>query len=177
MTAQRIQVTGNYGGSVTRFLAHTLDGAIAGALFIAASAAFRYVVESVIGVETPTPRGPWGGLALLLWLFLYWWLTVAVAGKTPGKGILGLRILAHDGEPLGAGRSALRALALPLSYAVFGLGFFGVVLGKERRALHDVIAGSVVVYDWGDRPAELPTPISSFVARRAGAEYAGPAQD
>jgi hypothetical protein len=47
---------------------------------------------------------------------------------------------------------------------LLGLGLVGVVIGRERRALHDVFAGSVVVYDWGDRPAELPAPLTRWIA-------------
>ena len=37
------------------------------------------------------------------------------------------------------------------------------------RALHDLCAGTAVVYDWGDRPAELPGPLSSYLARHSPA--------
>jgi uncharacterized RDD family membrane protein YckC len=30
---------------------------------------------------------------------------------------------------------------------VGGLGFVGIVVGREHRALHDVLAGTIVVYD------------------------------
>jgi hypothetical protein len=45
--------------------------------------------------------------------------------------------------------------------------------GLERRALHDVLAGSAVVYDWGDRPAEMPAPITRWFARH-GVDGVGP---
>jgi hypothetical protein len=40
------------------------------------------------------------------------------------------------------------------------------VIGTRHRALHDVAGGSVVVVDFGDRPAELPGPLSRFLDRR-----------
>jgi hypothetical protein len=46
-----------------------------------------------------------------------------------------------------------------------------MVVQREHRALHDLIAGTAVVYDWGSRTAELPGPLSEFLARRAGVEY------
>jgi len=46
-------------------------------------------------------------------------------------------------------------LAFPLSFLLLGLGFVGIVIGRERRALHDVIAGTTVVYDWDARSARL----------------------
>jgi hypothetical protein len=38
---------------------------------------------------------------------------------------------------------------------------------RERRALHDVVAGSTVVYDWGDRKATMPTPLARWLAQHA----------
>ncbi len=57
-------------------------------------------------------------------------------------------------------------IVMPISFLVLGLGLAGIVLGKERRALHDVIAGTAVVYDWGDRPAEVPAPLTRWLERR-----------
>lgn len=168
MTSARREVTGHYAGGVTRFVAHYLDVAVAGSLFVVAAAVVDYALRSVTRVDTSTELfSSVRAIALVLWAFLYWWVPVAVVGRTPGKALLGLRILERRGAALSARRAALRAFVLPLSYAVAGLGFLGIVAGRERRALHDVIAGSTVVYDWGDRPAELPTPISLFLAKRA----------
>jgi hypothetical protein len=52
-------------------------------------------------------------------------------------------------------RAIVRTLAFPLSFLVLGLGFLGILLGDQRRALHDVIAGTAVVYLWDARAARL----------------------
>jgi len=49
----------------------------------------------------------------------------------------------------------LRAAVFPLSFLFFGLGFTGILFGRERRALHDVLAGTAVVYTWEARAARL----------------------
>ena len=49
---------------------------------------------------------------------------------------------------------AITAFMLGLT-VVLGLGFLGILLGDQRRALHDVIAGTVVVYSWDARAARL----------------------
>jgi uncharacterized RDD family membrane protein YckC len=46
-------------------------------------------------------------------------------------------------------------------------------VGRNRRALHDLIAGTAVVYDWGDRPAQMPAPLSSFIADRTRQDGTG----
>jgi uncharacterized RDD family membrane protein YckC len=40
-------------------------------------------------------------------------------------------------------------VTFPLSVALFGLGFLGILFHTQRRALHDLIAGTAVVYDPG----------------------------
>jgi uncharacterized RDD family membrane protein YckC len=168
MTAARHDVTGQYAGAVTRFLANSIDVAIAGFLFLAGSAMLDYALRAIAGIEIETGSVSLGRTgAFGVWLFLYWWASIAVAAKTPGKALLGLRVLSRSGDILSSGRAALRAATLPLSYILFGAGFLGIVVSRERRALHDVIAGSVVVYDWGNRSAELPTPITAFLDRRS----------
>ena len=130
-----------------------------------------YVLGRIAGLETNVSEPSlWRAIAGVIWFFIYWWGSLALAGKTPGKVLLGLRVLTRQGEVLSAWSAALRTVALPVSYLLFGAGFLGIIVGKERRALHDVVAGSSVVYDWGPRTAELPTPISAFVDRRAGDE-------
>jgi uncharacterized RDD family membrane protein YckC len=177
MRSSRQDVSGNYAGAVTRLLAHWADISVASLLFVAGSAALDYVLRAIASVDTATDDGGvWRAVAAAVWLFVYWWVPVAVAGKTPGKALLGLRVLSRDGDILSSSRAALRAAALPFSYVLFGIGFLGIVVGRERRALHDVVAGSAVVYDWGPRTAELPLPISAYLARKS-VDVASPAED
>lgn len=164
----RVEVTGHYAGAVSRALAHAADGALGIGSFVLGSSMLVWLIREVMGIEVESNRsGPiWLALAVV-WLFLYHWVGLATFGKTPGKLLLGLRVVHRDGSILKGGRAAIRVITLPLSYAVFGLGFSGILLGRERRALHDVLAGSAVVYEWGGRAAELPTPLSAFLARRS----------
>jgi uncharacterized RDD family membrane protein YckC len=91
---------------------------------------------------------------------------LTLTGKTIGKTLIGLKVVSRSGDPLGPGAAAVRMLFFPLSFALFGLGFLGILVGRERRALHDVIAKTAVVYDWGDRPAEMPAPLTRYLERK-----------
>ena len=84
--------------------------------------------------------------------FGYWW---AVSGRTPGMAALGIRVVRADGTVLPPKRAVVRALVFPLSFLLFGLGFLGILVQHEHRALHDLIAGSAVVYSWDARAARL----------------------
>jgi uncharacterized RDD family membrane protein YckC len=92
---------------------------------------------------------------------------LAVAGRTPGQGIVGLRVVRSDGGAMHPGQALRWVVAFPVSVVPVGLGFVPIVFHRRHRALHDLIAGTTVVYDWGDRPSELPAPLSAFLARHA----------
>ncbi|HEX2323438.1 MAG TPA: hypothetical protein VHJ18_31070 [Streptosporangiaceae bacterium] len=64
----------------------------------------------------------------------------------------------------------LRTVAFPFSFMILGLGFAGILVGGQRRPLHDVIAGTAVIYAWDARAARLrflSRPATSPEARRA----------
>jgi uncharacterized RDD family membrane protein YckC len=66
-----------------------------------------------------------------------------------------LRAVRADGRDLHTGRAVLRVLAFPLSFLLFGFGFLLILLKRDRRALHDLVAGTAVVYAWDARAAHL----------------------
>jgi uncharacterized RDD family membrane protein YckC len=126
-------------------------------------------MERIVGdrFEPDERRGIWLVAAFVIWAFLYLWLSIAVFGKTPGKTVMGVRVVAADGSVALQGRQALlRALAYPLSFAVLGLGLLGVVFGRERRAWHDHLARTAVVYDWGSRAVRMSTRLAAWLERR-----------
>ncbi|MEU9376412.1 RDD family protein [Streptomyces sp. NPDC048255] len=73
------------------------------------------------------------GLFVLLSL-----LTVGTVGFTPGKRIVGLRVLAEDGGRLGFGRVVLRTLLLALLVPA-------LVWDRDGRGLHDRLSRAVQV--------------------------------
>lgn len=165
--AGRYDVTGRYAGPLTRVVAKAGDLAAGFGLFTLLSAGLGYLAVILFGAtfDPAQQSGIQWFLPLAVVLFLYEWLSIAIAGRTPAMAILGLRVVARDGRPLATSHAFVRTLVLPVSALPFGAGFLGLVLGRERRALHDVAAGSAVVYDWGDRPASLPTPLGDWLSR------------
>jgi len=87
------------------------------------------------------------GVALLNFVLLTAW-----QGQTIGKWATGLRIVRRDGQGVGVGRLLLRhLLGYPLSLLTLGIGFLIAAFNANGRALHDVIAGTVVVRDTARR--------------------------
>src|SRR5437016_10966528 len=85
-----------------------------------------------------------------------------LTGRTVGKWTTGLRIERTDGSLPGIIRVLLRHLVgYPLSLLPFGLGFLMVAVSPTGRALHDLIAGTIVVRRSGGpivAPARKPRP-------------------
>jgi uncharacterized RDD family membrane protein YckC len=165
----RGQVTGHYAGPLSRLSAFLIDTAIVWFSFLLTIAGIAFIVDVFSRGETPpaTDLGPIGLAVLAVWAFLYMWASLTIAGRTLGMGIVGIRVVDRQGEPLSARQSLIRTVVFPFSFLIFGLGFLGIFISPERRTMHDAAAGSVVVYDWGDRAAEMPAPLTRWVSRRA----------
>jgi uncharacterized RDD family membrane protein YckC len=69
-----------------------------------------------------------------------------LTGKTIGKWTTGLSIERTDGRSPGIVRALVRHfIGYPLSLLPFGIGFLIVTVSPTGRALHDLIAGTIVV--------------------------------
>jgi uncharacterized RDD family membrane protein YckC len=89
-----------------------------------------------------------GAVGLLLGLgALYHIYLGGVLGQTFGLRITGLRIISVRGTLPGPGRGILRFLAICLSVLPSGLGWLWCLFDRERRALHDHLAGTFVIFD------------------------------
>uniref|UniRef100_UPI0032216A4E RDD family protein n=1 Tax=Intrasporangium sp. TaxID=1925024 RepID=UPI0032216A4E len=163
---RRTSITGHYAGVVPRALAAMLDVLVVVTTFSLSYAGVGLLTSAFFGVSIGEHRsGPAATWAFVAWAFCYVFGTIAVSGRTLGKALVGLRVVCASGTTVTAGRAFVRAIALPVSAVLFGLGFALSVVQPRRRALHDLIAGTAVVHDWGDRPAELSAPLSAFLQR------------
>ena len=147
---------GHYAGAVTRFAAYSIDMLVTTAVFALGLAAISWGVRVVTGHDVSWNRSnAVVAVIYVAWQFLYFGYCWAAGGKTPGMALLGVRVVRADGTEIDPWRGVVRALAFPLSIIVFGLGFAGILLQRERRALHDLIAGTAVVYAGDARRARL----------------------
>jgi uncharacterized RDD family membrane protein YckC len=88
--------------------------------------------------------------------FINFVLLANLSGRTLGKWIAGLRIERKDGEPLSVGRALLRHMVgYPLTLLTLGLGFLFAAFNSQGRALHDWLAGTVVVRSRQSRMTNL----------------------
>jgi uncharacterized RDD family membrane protein YckC len=88
---------------------------------------------------------------LIVFYFLFFWF---FSGRTPGKALMGLRVVPIPGGKMSLPRSSLRLIAYPVSIIPFFLGFFWIIFDDRRQAWHDKIANTCVVYSWDAKPDE-----------------------
>jgi uncharacterized RDD family membrane protein YckC len=154
--AARESLQGHYAGFASRFASFAVDLIVLTAIFLAVLAAINWAATIVTGKDIAFNRGNlWVVIAYLIWGFIYFAYFWGLNGRTAGGAMFGVQILTDDGDDVSPRRAIVRTLAFPLSFLILGLGFLGILLGDQRRALHDVIAGTVVVYSWDARAARL----------------------
>ncbi len=79
-----------------------------------------------------------------------------LAGQTIGKMLVGVRVVAGDDGPPPFGAALLRFVAYFASAAPFTFGFVMAGLRRDKRALHDLIAGTWVEHSSAPEPAAPP---------------------
>lgn len=93
---------------------------------------------------------------------------------TPGKRLLGLRVVDASGARIGPARAAARHLAGALSWLTLNLGHLLALAPPARQALHDRIAGTRVLQD-AAADARLPTWAVVWLLLQAAAAFAATA--
>jgi uncharacterized RDD family membrane protein YckC len=162
-------------GADRRFYAFVLDRLLAWGLYAGAAwAAYTLLIE---------PGRLWAGVAAIAGTVLLVCVLTACCvglwGVTPGKGLVGLRILsAEDARPIGFGPALLRTLVLgaatlpTVGFGVAALAWTALVDPTGwRRGWHDLRTGSVVVdvrplpvVEEGEQ--ESPRPVVNLTAMR-----------
>jgi uncharacterized RDD family membrane protein YckC len=151
LTTEKVPISYRVAGLGARFLAWLVDVCLL-SLLAGAGALFASVLD--LG------RPGLGAAVSLLWTFtvcwgyflLFEWLW---KGQTPGKRLLGIRVVQLNGTAVTFFQSGVRnllrladALPIPIPLPIFpgGLGFLIAAGNRESRRLGDLAAGTLVVH-------------------------------
>jgi uncharacterized RDD family membrane protein YckC len=136
-------------GLVTRLAADAFDALVLGTMFFS----LHFGLRALGAVMVVSPRflfvlGDWirwtASVFLIPTYHVLFWI---YDGRTPGKWLLGIRVVTSKGGPIGPSRAILRFLAISVSIAPLLAGMWAIAFDKRRRAFHDRIAATLVVYD------------------------------
>ena len=123
-----------YKGFWIRFLAAFLDGIIIGI----PAGIIQFVLVLVTKINSLMYLVELAALVLIIYLD-------GVKGGTPGKLLLGMRIVNEKGDFIGIPMAILRYLAKLLSIIILGIGLFMIGFTAKKQGLHDMIAKTFVV--------------------------------
>ncbi len=101
------------------------------------------VVGGLIGVRAGVGVG--GGIAFLLGLVYHWYFWTQNRGQTPGKLLMGIRVVSISGERISDVEAILRYLGYYLNGIFIGLGWLWALLNQKRQGWHDLLAHTLVV--------------------------------
>ena len=141
----------NYAGFGVRLVAAIIDSLLLSALMIPF---IIIVVVFMMRMQTSGEPSPlamialFGSYILMMIISLaYQLIFIGRKGATPGKKFMKLRVTFPDGTyPIGIGKAFLRLLGYMISGMICYIGFLMIIFDKEQhRALHDKIAGTVVI--------------------------------
>jgi uncharacterized RDD family membrane protein YckC len=136
-----------YAGLISRTVALAIDAVTLTIGFAIASGVLGLILSLFTAVEVSSPGAVLGAAALWSivvsgYFVLFWTLT----GETPGMRLMALRVITRDGDPLGFGQALLRLIGAILAAIPFFAGYLLILVDDRRRGLHDMIAGTTVIY-------------------------------
>ena len=136
-----------YAGFWIRFGAYIIDAIIVG---IAANIVVIPITFAMIRInDNPMANLGLQGILVLFQIALacgYFGYFLSTKGATPGKLLLGLKVIRSDGSGLSFARGASRYLAQIVSSIILLIGFIIAAFDAEKRALHDHLCDTRVVY-------------------------------
>jgi uncharacterized RDD family membrane protein YckC len=75
----------------------------------------------------------------------YFTFFIGRTGQTPGKKLMGIKVIRTDGKHLSYTKSLLRWFGYFLSFSVFFLGFVWIIFDRKKQGWHDKLVDSKVV--------------------------------
>lgn len=145
--AEGVEIRLRMAGPILRAGAYLIDLLIRGAVLMAGGF-LVYLAGVAIGSRVAS------GLMLLAWFLMDWLYPVVFeAGKrgaTPGKRLLGLRVVQASGSPITFGQALVRNFLRfidSMPFFTYGFGVTSCLASRRFQRLGDLAAGTVVIYD------------------------------
>jgi uncharacterized RDD family membrane protein YckC len=144
-------------GAGARAFAYIIDWWIRLALFATWYVLAALAYNRELSLAPPLdPEGAWFALVVApaagLYFLYHAALEIAMRGRTPGKRIVGVRLIARDGSTPTVGALVTRnVFRLIDSFPVFyGVGIAFTMLTRDRVRIGDLAAGTLLVYEARD---------------------------
>lgn len=157
-TPERVSLQFDLAGIGSRAAAALVDSCIQFALYLALLVVFLFVFSPISSVveDMAGDAAAWLGVAVIIFVvlglfFLLWgyYLVFEAAwnGQTPGKRLLGIRVIRENGYPIRATDSVVRNLVRVIDAPPFGfvIGVLVMLFNDRAKRLGDFAAGTIVI--------------------------------
>ena len=137
-------------GIVSRVSADAIDLVVVQLLFALVYVGFAFARTVLTSHSFQLPHPPVWFTSVFQFVLLTGYLAWGwgSTGRTPGKALLGLRVVTDTGTRL----TVARALARAALCALVGLPLLAWALVSRRNAgIHDLLLSTAVIYDWRPR--------------------------
>jgi uncharacterized RDD family membrane protein YckC len=74
-----------------------------------------------------------------------WYFLTNHNGQTPGKMLMGIRVIKSNGHPLTGSDAVVRTLGYILNWLLLGIGWLPAFWDDNQQGLHDSLASTYVV--------------------------------
>jgi uncharacterized RDD family membrane protein YckC len=197
VTPENIAFQYRFAGPFRRFVALLVDAT--------AKAIAMYVLVILLGIVAISigdlMEAFISSFAVIFWFVLSWFYSALFEtywnGRTPGKWVLGIRVLSASGQPINGMQATLRAILkeadmlpavalghilpdlqeLPIAglpVPLFFVGLLTMMLSRCSRRLGDLVAGTMVVVDeksWLAGVSKLDDPRTPYLAELIPADF------
>ena len=183
---------GHYAGFASRLLAYFIDLLIPIAIFALGFWLITATFDILNIYDVAVSLGIWPrektlinengqffarGMLLIVSAWLYNAVFLSLTNRTIGKAIMGLQVVPTGGGRIGFVRATIRYFGYILSTIPLFLGFFWILISRERQGWHDKLAHTYVVYSWDAVPDEIFLRHSLEKLRAANEKRYGPLPD
>lgn len=165
-TPENISVSYGVAGIGSRFLAGIIDSFLIGLI---------YFILSLAAIYTDGLMEDWSSVFLaivIILLFLVFWgyyilFELLWNGQSPGKRLVGLRVVHTGGRPISFIGSAIRNLVRIVDFlpSMYGIGVVTMFIDARSRRLGDLAAGTLVIKE------ERVVTLESLTADQNNAKY------
>jgi uncharacterized RDD family membrane protein YckC len=149
---------GQYAGFISRLLAYGIDIAIITIILVV----LGWLIDTVTRIFPTVIFNPSGAIGIVVAsvvivitagiYFVFFW---TLLGQTPGKMLLGVKIISLDGSRLTFWQALRRYIGYYLSALALYAGYWWVLIDNRRQGWHDKLAGTLVIYAWDARLGDL----------------------
>ena len=143
-----------YAGFLVRLVSYIVDSFIIGILLLVLNVP-KFILNMVgVSILDTKVLFNFSVLEIILYLFsvIYFVVLTYYYGKTVGKKVMKIKVISSEKEKLSFWNVVYReVIGKYLSGLLCGIGYLTVIFDNKKRAVHDMLCDTLVVYDFDKR--------------------------